>query len=201
MRPIISATLVLLLITGASNARGQQASTIPESSLKELSNDLGDIQQTIMKAWQAQQSAGGNKGAGGAAEYLGLPSEVKVTASKAPVRAGADPQTKELASVDSGTSLKTLDKVGQFYAVTSPGDGNTGWNTGWISAADVVPNYSVQITGVPSATDLADQIFDTLTKKLSALKTKYEHNQYIKVTGFSVNLGVPPSASINFEFK
>jgi hypothetical protein len=55
--------------------------------------------------------------------------------------------------------------------------------------------------GAPSETDLGTQIFDMITKQLSELKAKYYHNKYIKVTGFSVNLAVPPSASINFEFK
>jgi len=44
-------------------------------------------------------------------------------------------------------------------------------------------------------------VFEEIVEQASKMKDKYKNNPYVSVTGFSVNVGVPPSMSINIEFK
>jgi hypothetical protein len=53
----------------------------------------------------------------------------------------------------------------------------------------------------PESTGLWDRLRDKLTAKAIALRNKYRNNPYILIKGFSIELGVSPSLSIDFEFK
>jgi len=195
MRALIATAAAVLLVASGAWGQSQQPSAIPEQSLHELSTDLATIQQNIMKAWQAEQRAQPEFTTGWYS-----PGKVQVTAPKAPVMSGAAPDSKTLAYVDIGSKLTTTDKVGSYYAVSNPQGGE--WANGWISAGDVVPTDSGGGSSlIPSVSDIASQLFDSLTQQLDALKAKYDSNKYVRVTGFSITLGIPPSATVNFVFK
>jgi hypothetical protein len=42
---------------------------------------------------------------------------------------------------------------------------------------------------------------DTLVRKAVELRNQYASNDYISIKGFSIEIGVPPSLSIDFEFR
>ncbi len=44
-------------------------------------------------------------------------------------------------------------------------------------------------------------VYELIIYKMRALKLKYENNPYIRITGFSINIGIPPSVTVAMEFK
>jgi hypothetical protein len=46
-----------------------------------------------------------------------------------------------------------------------------------------------------------DRKRDALLKRAAALRDTYRNNPYIEVTGFSIEIGISPSLTIDFEFK
>ena len=43
--------------------------------------------------------------------------------------------------------------------------------------------------------------YEGIINKMRALKIKYDKNPYIRITGFDINIGIPPSVSVAIEFK
>ncbi len=48
---------------------------------------------------------------------------------------------------------------------------------------------------------LIDKLFSEALVKVINLKKEYNHNQYVDITGFDVNIGISPSISITFRLK
>ncbi len=44
-------------------------------------------------------------------------------------------------------------------------------------------------------------IYNKIIYKMRELKKKYQNHPYIKITGFDINIGIPPSVTISIEFK
>jgi hypothetical protein len=44
-------------------------------------------------------------------------------------------------------------------------------------------------------------VFNPIIKEMKDLSNQYKNNPYVKITGFSVNVGMPPSVTISLEFK
>ena len=178
----------LLAISLQGTVAYAQQSAVPPETLRELSADLADIQRAMAKAYQSEQ-------------LPTAPTTVKVTSDNATVLSGANSTAKPLGFVGNGTNLKILDKVGEYYAVQ--GTGAEKWTSGWIKADNVVPTSAGFIPAFPPPTSpgVLDQIFDEAMAKLEALKVKYDKNKYVRVSGFSITLGIPPSATVDFELK
>lgn len=43
-------------------------------------------------------------------------------------------------------------------------------------------------------------IFNSIINKMQALQKQYKNNPYIKIIGFSINIGIPPSVTVSLEF-
>jgi hypothetical protein len=198
--------LSVLVIVGFAEVGHCQS--VPPDVMKGLAKDLAGLQAELQAA-QAQAQANASKGAG---------DSVKVTATEAPVYSGADTKTPVLYKAAKDKSFAVWDKSGDWYAIDLDGK-----NAGWVAASDVVPqgkmiwNYndmwapnkstaSDKSVATSSSTTTADasiyeRVYDTMTSTASAIRDKYSNNKYIEVTGFVVNVGVPPSVSMNFSFR
>ncbi|HLJ20107.1 MAG TPA: hypothetical protein VKU84_07910 [Stellaceae bacterium] len=53
----------------------------------------------------------------------------------------------------------------------------------------------------PEAASWWDRKRDALLKRATELRDKYRNNPYIEVKGFSIEIGISPSLTIDFEFK
>ena len=100
-----------------------------------------------------------------------------------------------LLTVKKNQTFPVIDRAGDWYAVALP-EKTQGFSTGWVAATDVVPTLRT-----PSGTLAAEGIFNDLTERAVRLRETYQKNPYFSITGFAVNVGVPTSVSINFEFK
>jgi uncharacterized protein YgiM (DUF1202 family) len=167
---------VAVALMGA--ALGASASSVAaqdperEKAFGELGKDLAEINRQIA------QSSG--------QPPLGV-SAVVPTKASVPVKAGAAESTQNLFTLTQGQEYPVFDKVGNWYAIEAAGG-----RLGWVNAANVVPK--------PTAAAGSSGGVDWLVSKAQELRTKYQNNPYLSVTGFGVTL-LPPSLTINFDFK
>ena len=190
----ITCCLILLMPVAAA---AQQSKEIPKPVMNGLAHDLAELQKAVVEAQRKQQQDL-------MAQFLtDAPTHIKVTGSSTPIRGGASKYSEILLQAEKGRTYRVIDKAGPWYAVKldSPHEGIP---TGWISATGAVPvaNLGQSSSGgtVPDET-LAEEIFKSLTEQATHLRDAYRNNPYINVSGFTVNVGVPPSVSISFEFK
>ena len=95
-----------------------------------------------------------------------------------------------------GDTFPIVERAGDGYAVKLDKPIN-GLNAAWLQTAAAVITAQQAST---QSTSFVDQIFSELTEKAARFRQSYQNNPYVIVTGFTVNV-VPPSVSINFEFK
>jgi len=174
--------LVALALPVAAIAQTVQ---IPQDVMSGLARDLAALQREVLDV-QAQQKGPADKYAN-----IGL---LRVT-EPTYLRAGAGDKAATLRQVKPGELFPVISQVGDWYAVrmATPYEG---LNTAWLKAAAAVPvPDDARSTG-----SAGDAIFVRLTESAARLRESYRSNPYVNVTGFAVNV-VPPSVSINFEFK
>ena len=72
-----------------------------------------------------------------------------------------------------------------------------------INAAITETENQTQMLGLPPTMkhDREKALLELVLKKLSELKQRYEENPYVRIGGFSVNLGTSMSVSIGIEIK
>lgn len=46
-----------------------------------------------------------------------------------------------------------------------------------------------------------EDVYEIIINKMWALKRRYEKNRYVRIAGFDINIGVPPSITVSIEFK
>jgi len=46
-----------------------------------------------------------------------------------------------------------------------------------------------------------EDMYEMIINKMYALKKKYDNNPYVRISGFDVNIGIPPSVTVSIEFK
>lgn len=59
----------------------------------------------------------------------------------------------------------------------------------------------LSLGAVPPGDSWWDRKRDALLKRATELRDKYRNNPYITVAGFSIEIGISPSLTIDFEFK
>lgn len=55
-------------------------------------------------------------------------------------------------------------------------------------------------TDMPNKNQTQDT-YEMIIKKMYSLEKKYENNPYVRISGFDINIGFPPSVTISIEFK
>jgi len=59
----------------------------------------------------------------------------------------------------------------------------------------------LSLDAAPGLDSWWDRKRDALLKRAAELRDKYRNNPYIEVTGFSIEIGISPSLTIDFVFK
>ena len=190
--------LALLFATALPLGALAQGGDIPKPVLDGLAKDLAQLHQAVLEAQRKQQAY---EMASAKFPWLGV-NQITITSPSAGVRAGANDKAPLLLSAQKNQIFPVIDKAGDWYAVALR-EKIHGVSSGWVRAADSVPTMrAVQTTPAgQQPSSLADDIFRELTERAVRFRDAYRNNPYISVTGFSVNVGVPPSVSISFEFK
>jgi uncharacterized protein YgiM (DUF1202 family) len=193
MKRTIVATF-LLLTSCAGMAQGEKTS---EATMKELSADLAKLHEEVQAVYGVPMRAAYGK--------VGFYS-LKVSTNKGAIYAGASDKAKVLTKPKFGETYEVLDKTSDWYAVRLEKPIG-GLNSGWINASEVTPEYSFNVIGkkimAVRETDksLLDKAYERLVKSVTEMRNKYEKNPYVSITGFSIDVGIPPSVAISFEFK
>jgi hypothetical protein len=186
--------VLLALIIVAPAYAGEPKSF--DAAMKELAGDLAKLHTEIQSAYQTEVVAMGFP----AVIDLYRPKFVSVTADKGTVYIGADAKAPIVQTVQKGQKFKVVDKVSDWYAVAFDQPVH-GMETGWVKAAQVVPQTYFPISTAPPDKSLTDRVYEKIVASVKAFRDRYETNPYVTVKGFSVDISVPPSVSISFEFK
>lgn len=184
-----------------------QTQEIPQAARDELAKDISGFQALIAAAQQKQQAALAARSLFGA---LGAAS-VAITSPVATVHAGADDKAAMIFKAKKDQTFPIIDRAGDWYAIGFK-DKIKGQVTGWVPAKDVVPRPSQPVQHASIAGDVAtairdavygeaEELFRKATEEAIRLRDKYRKNEYFAVSGFSITIGVPPSASLDFTFK
>ena len=70
--------------------------------------------------------------------------------------------------------------------------------SGWIKADAGVP---VKISQIGYIESFKKEIKQLIVEKVHTMYVEYKNNPYFLITGFSIEVGLPPSANLDFEFK
>lgn len=192
-----AAALLVFLLPGLVFA---QSGAIPDTVLRSLAKDLADLQSSVADAQRKQQAmATARAPTGGLIADL-----IRVTNPLAFTKLGAADSAPSLFRPGAGQTYKVIDKTDNWYAVQFPQE-YKGFSSGWMKAADVVPEDVkvglVQAASTQAAATLNEDLYQLLTEKVGRIKVAYQSNPYVSVTGFAVNVGIPPSVTVTFEFK
>ena len=179
-----------------------------DDTLQELSKDLASLHAEVQEATKQQTFAAA------AAEVWNAKAATDVTVSKHETKifTGANSNAAVLTKATQGESFPVVDKVGDWYAVALPNPELIAdmkknpaliadLKGGWISASDVVPERKPVSASTAPSTSSGAEIYNKILEKIKAIRDTYENNPYVSVSGFSINLGIPPSVDISFEFR
>jgi hypothetical protein len=185
---------ILPLLIAVPSASWSQASD-EASARKELAADLAELQQLLLQANAAQTVGMSDPLAPYKSGF-----DFRVTAPSSFVKAGASDNAASITKLAKGTNLMVVDKVDDWYAVRPKmGAGTAGhFDFGWMKASDGVPVY---VDMPQTSRQQARDLFDKLVEKASEYRDKYANSEHYNVSGFALTLGIPPSMSINVEFK
>jgi len=96
-------------------------------------------------------------------------------------------------NADAGTMYKVVAKMPEWYALDVAKAGGAQFPTGWVHASAGVPVVVSQST--------ESWITSVLVEKAIAVREYFRNNEYFYIKGFTLTAGIPPSVSIQFEFK
>ena len=165
---------------------------VPKAVINDLSSDLSALHETVLKAQSKQLALNPST------SFSDILTKIKVTKNSAEIYAGASKDTKGLLKASQGDVFPVIDKANDWYAVKLDKQ-VTGLDAGWIKASDSIPLVKTEASNQPQTRN--EDIYEILLAGVNKIKEKYKNNAYISVTGFSINVGVPPSISVSFAFK
>jgi hypothetical protein len=199
---LIRLIISMLVVVVSPPAVGQEE--IPQSFFEELARDLAELQQPIPAARQLS---------------------VRAVTDDSKVFAGASTDTRQIGRLAIGDEARVLDNTGGWYAIQLPNESATGW----VQARNVAPvakTFSSAITApLRLSEEQAAELFRSgqvsvgddpfsqtetgwverqilsLLERASNFRDSYQSNPYVIVRGFDLNVTVPPSLGISFEFK
>ena len=173
--------LIALLFSGWASAQNTVDGGL-DKSMKSLASDLANLQREI--------HSDSNQGIAGE----GVTS-VQVKKNGARVYTAADKSSSEIKEFKAGATLPVVNKVDDWYVVNLIGEDDHKF--GWVQSDWVAPkDYKFTATGSNE-----EDIYQKVIGRIQEFKRKYDDNDYVRVSGFSVDVGIPPSVNISFEFK
>ncbi|MGH9437302.1 MAG: SH3 domain-containing protein [Terriglobia bacterium] len=178
MKNIILAIALLLPLNALAQGQPSRRQT-----LEKLSHELAEMQSVV------EASSSGSFATHTTSE------NATVTSSNAAIHAGANASSPVVTRPQVGEEIKLAGREGNWYKVESS-EARGPKAKGWIETTKVEP-----FAAVSANTYSSDALFQKLTEMASKIRDEYKDNPYIRVTGFDVEIGVPPSVTINVQFK
>jgi len=190
-RKLILLICIIILIVSSSYAEDKE---LLDTTLKGIASDLAQLQKEIENAYIQQA------GIYPYTHHLApFPNYVKITNEKGKLRTGADYSAPILMNASKGALYKVIDKVGNWYAVALPKP-KEGIESAWVSTTDVTPLISPVQTGYAKQS-IIEKMYEKIMESVKKIRDKYQNNPYVSVSGFSIDIGMPPSVSVSFKFK
>lgn len=186
----IGVLLFLLLAPFLSGEGAAQERPARDSAYAEVAADLADLQSRLDRSWRGVQRARPMRD--------GQPDSVVAVDPEMTIHAEPDRESQVLETLDEGTRLRVFSVSGNWYEVLlrSPvGDQSVGWLPAQ-TALPVGPQLYRLGVGLPFV-----DMWDEVVQKAAEIREKYTENPYVRVTGFDVEVGFPPSVTVGFEFK
>lgn len=179
----LAATSVLFAFFIANPSLAQSGPVNPEQAFKEIGQSLQTMQRTIESA-QAQNP-------------IAPPTGTELTAA-APVTAliGPSPTAGIGATLTPGTKVRVQSVVNGFVQVI-PYDGPTAGKPVFVPQGVVKTGFSDWLGGGQAANSMVAELIEQANR----LRMVVENNPYVRLKGFKVNVGIPPSLDIDFEMK
>jgi uncharacterized protein YgiM (DUF1202 family) len=178
-------TLVAVFLMVATAAHAQES--VPEDVRRELAKDLAELNRLVLQL-QAPYAAPTRR-----------PEAVVITRDKA-VKADLGWFADTLMTVPKGDKFPVIDKMEGWYAIQIPGK-----QVGWVPASGATPTIELASKDQPvpftTVAAVAGDPFQRIIDGAALVRDKWKDNPYVFVKGFSVQMGVPPSFSLGFEFK
>ena len=198
--------LVLLLLAASSSVFAEGAPSF-DQSMEKVAKDLSALHWKIQGIYQRELASNLASSFAEVFSALKTGNSVMVTADSARIYKGAALSAGVVDSVSAGTRFHLLDKVDDWYAVALDKPVQ-GFSSGWVQAAQSVP-YSelamvkagAQLAGDASSQSFTDRLYSGITASVRDIQRSYEADPHVGISGFSVDLSIPPGVSILFEFK
>lgn len=169
---------VLLCTAWIGTVSAQQSSAGADATIEELASDLEAIEDEVRAA---------SVSANDMAAILAEVEEIRVQP-----REDAAP----LRTAKPGEAFTVNGRFGDWYSVElSPPVQSS--KSGWLPAR--AARIEVQ-QSPPANGSFADRAVGKLLSMVRNMREKYRDNEYVRVTGFTVDVGLPPSVSVGFEF-
>jgi hypothetical protein len=182
------ALFILAVAVISAPVSAQSVQSIPDDFLSKMANDLATL-----RVDPPPNEASVAYGMGPA---TAVPSRVQVDKDQTTVWPTAGGRNNSV-QWTKGTEANVRNAVPGWYEVEANGGGY------WVPANEVAPMGPIRKVVANSAPDSSwfSQQVEKLMKSATAFKDSYSSNPYLNVRGFSINLSLPPSVNVDFEFK
>lgn len=160
-----------------------QEGSVPQPVLDAFAKDLADMQSIVDKEQRAYLYSHA---------YLSA-NIATLSVERAPLRSAPTESSAVIATSEQGQQFRVLERSRDWIRV-EPVSSALPSLSGWVKARELNlrPSY---------ASAQHQDMFFRLANKAQKIKDRWRNNPYILVTGFTIEIGVPPSVSIEFAFK
>ena len=199
--------LVLLPLLACGSAFAEDPEDL-DKTMQAIAKDLSALHWKLQEVYERELAVRADLSSYAAAvDLLNKAGVVTITADSADIFKGAALNAGVVESVSAGKKFPVLDKVGDWYAIAldKPVEG---FSTGWVQAAKAVPYWDITAgAGVLSVADraasqsLTDSLYSAATSLVTEIRRKYEADPLVRVSGFTVDVSIPPGVSVLFEFE
>ena len=201
--------LVLLPFLACGAAFADEAAEL-DKTMQDVAEDLSALHWKLQSIYESELPSRRHFSALAAAEWLAGIKEagsLTITADSAGIYKGAAIAAGILDSVSAGRQYPVLDKVGDWYAIALD-EPLKGYSSGWVQAAKAVPYWNIRVAEAPGmaadvtmSPSVTERLYSQIVASVNAVRLKYEANPYVGISGFSVDMSLPPGVSVLFHFK
>jgi hypothetical protein len=152
---------------------------IPKKVIHQLNRDLAALMEDVPANSSLPMRAG----------------TVRIAKDQAPVYLQPN-SSRRIATLSEGNKYPLIGVYDNFIGIKH--DDNPRWierTHGEVMPAALTGDFTIKSSG------WWNSLREDLIERAVKLREKYQNNPYISITGFSIEIGVPPSLTIDFEFK
>jgi len=162
-------------VAGAKNTQKDVKKKNPRQQIvSQLSQELEDLNEKVLAAYQLQKDVLNSK-------------NLVVALNTANVHEKPKLKSKIVFKAHKGDTFGIVSQLGDFYQIKF----NQGEieKTGWIAVSDTKNR------------GLFKKMYESIIQSMIRLQARYQDSPYIYISGFTINVNIPPSVSINIDFR